>query len=296
MKTIAFPCALAVSICGLAMPGFGQNLGFSEPSANGLPRGFSTEAHLLDAPGLPPAAYQVPAVEHANPAVPDAELVLNDTAPAAAKRPTGLTGLLSKPSALGELASHPSQPGLEASVKEMQLGLALLTAVYRPQGDKVASADCPLLAIVIERRVAAEPAKVLEFVESEVSLNPNCACEIVKAAIKGSEADAAMVASIVETACMAAPEMMRIISQCAIATVPDALAGVQAVLAKLDPNAGRPGDSSKSAKSGKDAKIQIAAPPPPPVAADPLDLPPAGPPIIPPPFFPPPVTDVVGRK
>jgi hypothetical protein len=46
------------------------------------------------------------------------------------------------------------------------------------------------------------------------------------------------VGQIVSAAIEAAPEKMRIIAQCAIAVAPDALPEVQAVIAKLDPQAG----------------------------------------------------------
>ena len=58
---------------------------------------------------------------------------------------------------------------------------------------------------------------------------------------------------VVEAAINAAPEQMRLITQCAIATAPDALAEVQAVLARLDPNSGESGASDKDAKSAKDS-------------------------------------------
>ena len=44
---------------------------------------------------------------------------------------------------------------------------------------------------------------------------------------------------------------MRIVSQRAIATMPDSITEVQALLARLDPNAGDSGYSSKSSKSSK---------------------------------------------
>lgn len=64
------------------------------------------------------------------------------------------------------------------------------------------------------------------------------------------------VVSIVETPTHAAPESMRIISQCAIASMPESIVTVQALLAELDPSSGdAAGNSSKSAKeSAKGAK------------------------------------------
>lgn len=85
------------------------------------------------------------------------------------------------------------------------------------------------------------------------------ACEVVKEAIVVSEADEDLVAAIVETACEAVPEKMRIIAQCAMAVSPTSLHRIQQVLAKLDPGGedfqpdGKDGlDKSGLDKSGLD--------------------------------------------
>lgn len=178
----------------------------------------------------------------------------------------------------------------------IQSGLAELAAAYRQPGHSSDSADCPSVAMSVEQRIKLDPSEVLSIVESEIAANPNCACEIVKTSIKASGADEALVGDITEVAITAAPQSMRMISQCAIAAMPEALASVQAVLAKLDPNSGDTSSakSAKSAKSGKDAKAAIASEVTPPVEPpNPLDLPiPIYPPLPPPPYFPPPdVTD-----
>jgi hypothetical protein len=134
-----------------------------------------------------------------------------------------------------------------------------------------AEVDCVKLSLAVKRGVAAEPSRVLEIVAVEISTAPACACEIVKAAIEGSQAKPEAVAAIVQAAITAAPEQMRLISQCAVAVAPDALPQVQAVLAKLDP---KHGDAAVSAKSAKDAKAPVgetAAMP------NPLDFPGQGP-------------------
>ncbi|MEY5013517.1 MAG: hypothetical protein RLY69_1232, partial [Verrucomicrobiota bacterium] len=113
-------------------------------------------------------------------------------------------------------------------------------------------ADCASLSLSVKATVESNLSDLLEIVSKEVSASPDCSCEIVKASIESSGANAEVVASIVESAATASPENMRLIAQCAIAMVPDSLAQVQAVLAKLDPNAGELGYSSKSSKSGKD--------------------------------------------
>lgn len=152
--------------------------------------------------------------------------------------------------------------------------------------------DCANLSLSVRSAVAAEQSKVLEIVANEVSTSPACACEVVKAAIEGAGADVKTVAAIVESAITAAPDQMRLIAQCAIAVAPDALAEIQAVLAKLDPNAGDSGESAKSAKGEKAPIGEVAAMP------NPLDFPGKGPigplfPIFPPVIINPPnVTNV----
>ena len=150
--------------------------------------------------------------------------------------------------------------------------------------------ECGNLSLSVKAAVAAEQSKVLEIVANEVSSSPACACEVVKAAIEGSGADVKTVAAIVETAITAAPDQMRLIAQCAIAVAPDALVEVQAILAKLDPNAGDSGQSAKSAKGEKAPIGEVAAMP------NPLDFPGKGPvgplfPIFPPIIIHPPIVN-----
>lgn len=135
-----------------------------------------------------------------------------------------------------------------------------------------AEVDCLMLSLTVKHSVAAEQSKVLEIVATQVAAAPGCSCEIVKAAIEGSNAKPTTVAAIVETAVTAAPEQMRLISQCAVAVAPDALAQVQAVLAKLDPNSGKSAaNSSKDAKDAKAPAGEVASMP------NPLDFPQQGP-------------------
>jgi hypothetical protein len=134
-----------------------------------------------------------------------------------------------------------------------------------------AEVDCLKLALSVKHAVSAEQSKVLEIVSNEVSAAPGCSCEIVKAAIEGSQANPETVAAIVEAASIAAPEQMRLVSQCAVAVAPDALNKVQAVLAKLDPNRGESAGSAKSAKDSKAPIGEVAAMP------NPLDFPGRGP-------------------
>ena len=159
-----------------------------------------------------------------------------------------------------------------AQAEGIENGLAEISAAYRKPSDNEDAADCESVTLSVAHRIKVDLSKVLEIVESEVSANPTCACEIVKIAIQASEADVALTADITVVAITAAPDYMRLISQCAIAAMPEALAAIQAVLAKYDPNSG---DSSATAKggskSGKDAVESVVTPPEPP--PNPLDLP-----------------------
>ena len=134
---------------------------------------------------------------------------------------------------------------------------------------------------------------LLNQVEKAILKDPEHACEIVKEAIVISRANEKLVAKIVETACLAAPEKMRIIAQCAIAAYPDGLAAVQQVLAKLDPATG---DGDKvGAKSGKETVekggLEKTPIPPPEKKASPIDYLPPIPLPYPPTINPPPATD-----
>jgi len=176
----------------------------------------------------------------------------------------------------------PKRPanGFHTTVKmKKSLQFALISAAlgWVSATASAADVDCLKLALAV-KAAASDSSALLSLVEREVAANPACACEVVKAAIEGSKAEAALVASIVETASTAAPEMMRLISQCAVAVAPDAIGDVQAVMAKLDPNRGETVDSG--AKDAKDAETGPAA-----VSGlpNPLDFPgqaPGDPPVI----------------
>lgn len=140
---------------------------------------------------------------------------------------------------------------------KMTTRFAVLSAIFGFLSSASVQADesCLAQSASLKQAIAAKPSELLQLVEVRVSANPGCACEIVKAAIEASEADVQVVASIVETASAAAPDKMRLIAQCAVAVAPDALAGVQSVLAKLDPSTGESGSGSKDAKSAKAPQV-----------------------------------------
>lgn len=175
---------------------------------------------------------------------------------------------------------------------EIQAGLSEISAAYKKPADSSEFTDCNSVSLSVETRIKMDTSKVLEIVESEIAANSSCACEIVKIAIKASDADEALVGDIAEVAITTSPENMRMISQCAIAALPEALPNVQAVLAKLDPNRGDSSYSAKDAKDSKSAKSPIArAVETPEIPSNPLDLPPPFQPPIPPIYIPPSVTN-----
>lgn len=125
------------------------------------------------------------------------------------------------------------------------LTAVLLTAAPLASADAV---DCVNLSKSVKAAVVADSDKVLEIVAASISANESCACEIVKAAIIGSDADVKLVAQIVDTAILEAPAQVRMIGQCAIATAPEAISSIQAVVEKYD----AAGGEGYSAKGGLD--------------------------------------------
>lgn len=289
MKNLVSPHSVACLILGLIAPLSAQNLASTQ-----IPFENTRSAAATAIPG----SYEVPAVEKVHGEVSDEPAIFTDQdartlseKPASARhsRESTADDVLRKPSPYRKMAASKRGQHYEVVADSLQTGLALVSALYREAGKSEESADCPAIALSVGERLKLDSSKALEIVELEVAANPGCACEIVKTAITASEAGADQVAAIVEAAIHAAPDSMRIISQCAIAASPESIAGVQALLSRLDPNAGEIAYSSKGAKSGKDAKVASVLSPPP---SNPLDRP-GGPPLPPlPPIMPPPVTDV----
>ena len=96
-----------------------------------------------------------------------------------------------------------------------------------------AQVDCAKTSARIKAAVKAEKSAALEIVSKEVGASPDCACEIVKAALEAAAAEPKAVAAIVEAAINAAPDKIDIISKCALAAAPDAAAEIKAVVDKL---------------------------------------------------------------
>jgi hypothetical protein len=184
--------------------------------------------------------------------------------------------VLQQPSPFRAVATGHLADASDAETNEIKQDLALISATYRVTGKR--ETNCSNIALSIEQRIKLDHSSALEIVETEVASNPSCACEIVKAAIKATDADTELVVSIIETVISTAPQSMMIATQCAIAAAPESLAGVQALLSKYEANAGDSGYSSKSSKDAKDSKVTNAIMPD--TAAsmlNPLDFPGEGP-------------------
>jgi hypothetical protein len=93
------------------------------------------------------------------------------------------------------------------------------------------AAPCDDIARDVSSAVAKEPGKVLMIVEDALVINETCACEIVRAAILASKADASQVNQIVQTAISVAPKMSGVIMDCATAVSPAAGITSQATVA-----------------------------------------------------------------
>ena len=296
MKTPVSPHTVVLLLLSSLIPLSAQNLSNAPRSTE-----VSTKADMLDDSSnarftevsTTPGDYDVPAVEKALGQLPDGpsvyasqdSLTLNTQATGSHKVESVVDlNVLRNPSPYRKvLVSMRSGAPNDVAAGSLQSGLALISAVYRETGKAEKSSDCSALALSVQQRIKLDPAKVLEVVESEVGANPSCACEIVKMAIKASEADVKLVVAIVQTAITTAPDTMRIVSQCAIAAMPESITEVQALLAKLDPNSGNEGDSSKSAKSAKIAEVASIASEPLPNPLNHPIFPPNSPPILPPP-------------
>jgi hypothetical protein len=273
MKTPVFPRMVALLVLGMATPMFAQN-------SVGTPRAFSS-AQKNDSLNGDSASESVAFSESADrfdvPPTSKAQANLLDSKPAyslqsaatldskATKRKNVESvvdlNLLRNPSPFRRVANKTaSLPRYEIEENSLQNGLARISAIYRETGKREKAPNCPSISLSTEQKIKLDATRVLEIVEAELGANPTCACEVVKAAISASDADTALVAAIVQTAITLAPEQMRMISQCAIASMPESVAAVQALLAKIDPNAGETVSyGSKSAKSPKSAKVATAS-------------------------------------
>jgi hypothetical protein len=104
--------------------------------------------------------------------------------------------------------------------KHIIFALALASATFASAAPKT---DCKAVSGPLKKAVVGKSLKrVLAMIDKEVKASPNCACELVKSAIKGYKPRPHTVAAMVDTAIMAAPERMDEILQCALTAAPDA--------------------------------------------------------------------------
>ena len=104
-------------------------------------------------------------------------------------------------------------------------------ASMAPLATAGAPSTCDDISKDVREAVSKDPSKVLMIVEDALVINESCACEIIKAAITASNADAATVKQIVQTGLAVAPKMAAVIAECANAVAPgsgDAVAALSA--------------------------------------------------------------------
>jgi hypothetical protein len=305
MQSITLHRAVALLLLGSIVPLSAQNFSETSRSTDVRPLGISDlegrDAKRFNGVSLP-GTFEVPATKAASHLKDVGEVFMTQDVATLRDSPTGESRIenvvdlstLREPSPFRKIAVAAGTSSSEAAAQSLPLGLALLSATYREPGQK-SEKDCPALGLSVQQRVRMEPTRILEIVETELSVNPSCSCEVVKAALTAADANPELTAQVVEVAATVNPESLRLISQCAIAAIPSSLEAVQTVLARLDPGSGEIGYSSKSAKSAKSGKEVIPPPPPRVIIGDPLDRP-RYPIVPPPPFNPPPVTDVDCRN
>jgi hypothetical protein len=107
---------------------------------------------------------------------------------------------------------------------------ALLTSSAAFAADTTA---CPTIEETAKTEISKAPENVLQLVSKLVAQNEACAGEVVKAAIVTTDADAALVGQIVETAAAAAPKMASQIAAYAFAIAPDAKPAIVAARDKI---------------------------------------------------------------
>ena len=192
MKSPVSPHMVAFLVFSTMAPLSAQNLESTptSPEINNTdaieaPR-FKSVSSLLD-------KYDVPEIERAqgivsgsNPVFAAQDVRTLDAKPATKQNVDSVIDLdvLRNPSPYRKVAVSTGSSSYQPASGGLENGLALISAVYRESGKREASSDCSKVALSVEARVKLDTAKVLEVVESEVSANPSCACEVVKMAIK----------------------------------------------------------------------------------------------------------------
>ena len=127
---------------------------------------------------------------------------------------------------------------MKYSTTSALLGAALLAA-----GPVAAAVDCPAVGASVETAVKADQSSVLAVVAARIKETPDCACDVVKAAIRATKASNDLTGQIVEAAVRAAPSQYKTIVECAVAVNSGAAAEIRAALQRVF--------GGKDGKSGK---------------------------------------------
>ena len=106
-----------------------------------------------------------------------------------------------------------------------------------------AAPDCPAVGAAVETAVKADKSSVLAVVAAKIKETPDCACDVVKAAIRATGASNELTGQIVEAAVRVAPAQYKTIVECAVAVNSDAAAEIRAALQRVF--------GGKDGKSGK---------------------------------------------
>ena len=142
------------------------------------------------------------------------------------------------------------------------LSMAGITAMVALASGQVSRAadkeqDCGAEFKKVTKEVTASPEDVLKIVSTEIGTAPTCVCEIVKAAIKASKADKALVVEIVTTASELLPDETPTIIACAIDSAPNA---ARAIADKFGSGKGVVSTGKEPVKSGKDVVDKTPVP------------------------------------
>lgn len=106
---------------------------------------------------------------------------------------------------------------MKASFRAVSLR-ALLWAGFMgsvPMANGEPTSACVQASSDVSQAVSKDPKKVLLIVEDALVINESCACEIVRAAIQSSGANADMTQQIVQTAIAIVPAQSAMITECA---------------------------------------------------------------------------------
>ncbi|MFM7181465.1 MAG: hypothetical protein ACKO2G_08385 [Verrucomicrobiales bacterium] len=119
----------------------------------------------------------------------------------------------------------------------------LLGAALMASSSLIAAPDCASVAAAVETSVKADKSTVLAVVAAKIKEAPDCACDVVKSAIRATNASNELTGQIVESAVRAEPSQYKVIVECAVAVNSGAAAEIRAALQRVF--GGKDGQSGK---------------------------------------------------